>query len=340
MSNGVLDNYLSPEEEAYFKAGGNDKAEEKYEQTIDTATGGKTTEQQSSGYSESESELGSVTDGTDDEPASTAETSASYEDTSADAEPTHADDEETTERDLKKAVNYERGKRKELRAQLEEQAKKTAQLEAVLAQMQKLQTESIKPAVIDEPIPDKDTDPIGYHEYQINRLQKTINEQTRYLRERAEYEQKQAQHNAFIENYRAQAHQFSQKAPDFQDAYKYLLDSRKLEHMAAGFSEQEATSILVEEEMSIVAKALQDKVNPAERMYNLAKARGFTGKAAAKTTGKTLDSLKKGLDNSKSLKSGGGQPPDRVPGINDIDSMSWEEFDNEFQRIKRAQKGQ
>ena len=39
-------------------------------------------------------------------------------------------------------------------------------------------------------------------------------------------------------------------------------------------------SLLIEDEMGIVAKAYQDKVNPAERIYKLAKARGFTGRTA------------------------------------------------------------
>ena len=89
----------------------------------------------------------------------------------------------------------------------------------------------------------------------------------------------------------------------------------------------------------MAAKAYQDKANPAERIYKLATARGYTMPTTSKTQSKDLANIKKGLDNSKSLKSGGGELGEKDQGLADIDNMNFQEFDAFWEKIKAKSKG-
>jgi len=68
---------------------------------------------------------------------------------------------------------------------------------------------------------------------------------------------------------------FKQDKPDFDDAIKYLAETRKEELKDLGWSDEEAAKVLADEVKWISDKAYADEVNPAERFYALAKRRGF-----------------------------------------------------------------
>lgn len=336
MTEGPLDNYLTADEDAYFKNRGTGEAEAVIEETqgneeTDTASVGDT----EGGNGESAREEHSDGDDT------SAEDDDGYE---ADAEEEEHENPKKG-RDFEKAFKTERHKRKELKEAFEAHAKKTAEMEAMLARMQQTmqqqqaQAQQSRAPEAKEIVPDAEEDPIGYQQYKIQKLEESLNQQSQYLKQQQEYSQRTAQENAFKNAYMNSAQQFSKSAPDFTQAYKYLTDARTKEHIAAGFSSDEAERLLVEEETAIVAKAFKDGVNPAERMYNLAKNRGYTGKATSAPKGKSLTDIKKGMDNAKSLKSGGGELPDRDYGLDDIDGMDFAEFDKFWAGYKSKSKG-
>lgn len=340
MSEGPLDNYLTAEEEAYFKSGGSEATEAKIEAEHDT----ESNDNQRDVSNESEhddSRAEQTTDASDEsDSASDAEDESDSDDDSDTNTPKTQSD-----RDFEKAFKTERHKRKELREALEAQARKTAEMEAALNEMrqnmqrqEQTKQEAARPR---EAIPDADEDPLAYQQYQLKQLGQALTEQQKYLNAREQAEVAQKQQEAFVNYYKSSAQQFAQKQTDFGEAYNFLTDARIKEHMAAGYSNQEAQSLIIEEEMAIVAKALQDKVNPAERIYNVARNRGYNGKDSVKKAvpaTKNISDIKRGMDNAKSLKSGGGHLNEGELGIDDIDSMDFAQFDDFWAGFKAKSK--
>jgi hypothetical protein len=157
----------------------------------------------------------------------------------------------------RKALQEERAKRQEMERRI-------AQMEAFLSQQAQPQQQQ------QFEVPDPETDPIAALKYDRQQL-----EQLRQA------EMHRARETQFTQVYTQAAQQFSAQAPDFQDAYKYAINSRAQELQAIGTPPQAISQALRNEEMSLVATALQNGVNPAEAIYNFAKARGYAGKAPA-----------------------------------------------------------
>lgn len=337
MTEGVVDNYLSKTEEEYFTSHGNKNIDEITESAQESPEVVEHSHQDSNAETSEESETRDVDQRDDKILRGVTDNSESDDEES---ETSDIDSPEKT-RDFEKAFKVERHKRKEMREALEAQARKTSEMENMLAQLQEaskrqeqLRQEANAPK---EVVPDPEEDPIGYQQYKINKLESALNEQTNYLRQQYEVNQRSQAENAFRIQYESQAKTFMNQNPEFKDAYNFLMSSRMEEHMAAGFSKEQAQQLLIEDEMAVVAQAFKDRVNPAERIFNISRARGFTATKSAPK--KNIDSLKKGLDNSKSLRSGGGEPPEKAHGMDQIDEMDWSEFDSLFNKIKAQQKG-
>lgn len=332
---GPLDDYLNADEDAYFKSKGAQGDEAKLEEGV-THDNTETTGEPEAETSEEKVREDVLEDGEGE--ASDALSEEEDDDTS-ESEP--GSDSASSKRDYEKAYKAELRKRKELKESLEATNRKAQEMEQILAQLKESMT---KPAPKQEPpevVPDPDEDPLAYQQYKINKLEKSLEDHNKYLRQQHDMQQRTQQQQAFMNTYKASAQEFAAKTPEFAEAYKFLLGARMAEHKAAGYSDQEAQSLLVEEEMSIVAKAYQDKVNPAERIYNVAKNRGYSAaNAKAPAAKKSLSDIKRGMDNAKSLKSGGGQLPGSMPGLDDIDGMDFAQFDEFWAGYKNKAKSQ
>ncbi len=336
---GALDSYLTAEEEAYFKSGGSEQTETKLEEMAESEDGEGIGTDDSQHHEKEESEdnepgepVDEVSDGQDGEPDEPRDDGLKHD---------------KSDRDYEKAFKAERHKRKELKEALEANTRKTSEMEQTLAQLkqsmlsQQQAPQQQVPAQQQESVPDPEEDPLGYQQYQIKQLEKTIVSHNKYLTQKHEHEQRSAQESAFNQAYANAAREFTTKTKDFMDAYKYITEARIEEHVAAGFSREKANLFLMDDEKMIVAQAFQDNVNPAERIYNLAKARGYTGATATnnkKLAPKNLEDIKRGLNNSKSLKSGGGELPDKEAGIEDVGDMNFQEFDEFWARLKSKSK--
>lgn len=332
---GPLDDYLSADEEAYFKSGGAAGDEAKIEESLGDDT--------------SDSDVSSDNVGSDD----SGRTDVHAQDEADGGQDVSSDDFESDEattgdespskgqRDYEKAFKSELAKRKELKEALDATNRKAQEMEQIVSQLKESMT---RPAPAPEPkevVPDADEDPLAYQQYKINKLERSLEEHNAYLRQQHDMQQRNSQQQAFMNTYRASAQEFAAKTPEFSEAYKFLLGARMAEHKAAGYSDQEAQSLLVEEEMSIVAKAYADKVNPAERIYNVAKNRGYSAaNSKAAPAKKSLSDIKRGMANSKSLKSGGGELPGSAPGLDEIDGMDFAQFDEFWASYKNKAKGQ
>lgn len=232
-----------------------------------------------------------------------------------------------------KAIRIERERRKELEKQLRIQAERSAKIEQVL-------TKVLQPQADAEPkenIPDPDEDPIGHQNYKIAKLEQLQQQQQQHLRQQQEYAQQAQQREQFVSAYANSAKEYSQTNPQFMDAYKHLVQSRLTEHMAAGYDEATANDLLKQEEAAIVHRAFQNGENPAERIFKVAQARGYTPSPAAPVATKKpiskLDSVKQGLKTAKALGPSTPSDADNLD-INDIENMSDAEVDRLWQLAK------
>ena len=132
-----------------------------------------------------------------------------------------------------------------------------------------------------------------------------------------------------MRTYSAQADAFSRDEPTFQEAYNWLVQSRLTELSAAGYDEATSHNLIQAEEQGIVANAFRDGANAAERIFGLAKARGFAPvkkEDPEETTEEKLDRLEKGQKASKSLSKARGGAAKRTK-LKDIADMTDEEFE-------------
>ncbi len=240
----------------------------------------------------------------------------------------------SSKRDYSKAYGIAESKRQELKAQLEQQSYQNQLLQQQLQMlMQQQQQPKQQVAQREEMIPDPNEDPLGYQSYRLEHLNKTVVAQQQYLEQQARAYQEQ-QGIAQIDNaYRQSAMEFQKVAPDFMDAYKFLEQSRITEYIAMGYAPHEAARFLQEDERALAAKCFKERANPAERIYNAAKARGFNVATESK-----LEKVSNGMQKGKSLPRAGGKNMEKGYDISQIDNMSEADFDKFFNQVKAESK--
>lgn len=175
-----------------------------------------------------------------------------------------------------KALQEERQKRAQYEQMLYQREQEIYQLQQWAAQQQAMQQQAQYPAE-QTAEPDPETDPIGALKY--------AREQQHRLQEALAQQQEQVAQRQYVEQLNTVAYQaatqMQQVVPDYQDAYKYAINSRAQELVALGTHPQAVAAILQQEELRLIDTALQNRKNPAQAIYEFAKARGFQGKTAA-----------------------------------------------------------
>jgi hypothetical protein len=151
---------------------------------------------------------------------------------------------------------------------LQEERQKRAELERRIAMLEQLRTQPQEPEQAEEEI-DEHTDPIGA-------LTKTRQELAELKRAR-EQEVYVQQLNQIAS--RAEA-EFSQKTPDYTQARDFIRQGRAKELQMFGVPNDQIPVIIANEERQLVQAALQQRRNPAEVVYEIAKARGHGVQAA------------------------------------------------------------
>lgn len=290
--------------------------------------------------SETEEDIGREQEFSDgvDEPVSEgygAEASERYDDDSAESGEFESESRaKSSKRDYSKAYGIAESKRQELKAQLQQQAYQNQLLQQqlnMLMQQQRGQQPVRQQEAVN--IPDPNEDPLGYQSYQLNHLNRAVAAQQQYLEQQARAQQEHQAISSLDNAYRASAMEFIKEAPDFGDAYKFLERSRIQEYMALGYSPQEASYLLQEDERALAAKSFKERVNPAARIYAAAKARGFNANGESK-----LEKVSNGMQKGKSLPRAGGKNLEKGYDISRIDDMSDAEFDKFFNQVKHEAK--
>lgn len=200
----------------------------------------------------------------------------SNEVTTESAEP--VDSENPKQQDLdsnyRNAMQEERERRKELQRQNQDMQNRLQQMEGRFQMvLERLNPQLTQQQQVQEP--SFDEDPIGAIKYEQERMKQYLQAIDATEKQKAYIAQEQQVFNNFLNKYHEDAMSFAKGNNDFKDAYSHLIQSRMDEYKAAGYSQKEAASLINEDEMAIALKAYQDGVNPAQRVYELARIRGY-----------------------------------------------------------------
>jgi hypothetical protein len=178
------------------------------------------------------------------------------------------------------ALQEERAEKKQLREELRQYREWQAQLAQRLQQMPAAQP---TPAA---EVPDPQTRPLDYINHVLGNMQATTAE----LQQWRQQQEQSAQQRAAVQQYAswatAQEQEFVKGQPEYPEAYRYAAETRDKELQALGYSDPAARANIVRMNTAeIINNAIQQGRNPAELVWEYARARGFASKAARTSSG-------------------------------------------------------
>ena len=232
------------------------------------------------------------------------------------------------------ALHAERERRKKAEADLASEREFRARVDARLLALNGL--DEAKP--VDAGPPDPATDMVGYVRHLDRKLAGLEGQMGQTVRASAAEREQAALNHAYLSDARG----FVERNPDFIAGYRHLQHSRDQELALAGHDDPAVRlEIIKAEERDIVIRALQNGASPAERIYALAKARGFrndsgeTGRAAA---AERIETIQRGQAAAKSLSSVGGTSGEALT-AEALANMPQEEFNTLYERLKSGGAG-
>lgn len=180
------------------------------------------------------------------------------------------------------ALHEERERRKELQ-------QKMGSMEARFQEL----VEKLNPK---EKIPTIEEDPVTNIDTRIREVERVLTTQN-------EVQQRQSHENAIVNAYKGAAQEFAKNTPDFGAAYNHYISNRTAELEAMGLNPQEADQQVKQEEFHVAFRCLQTGENPAERLYEAARIRGYAKKEeppqGAQTSDKRIETITKGQQAAK-----------------------------------------
>lgn len=217
---------------------------------------------------------------------------------------------------------------RERRQYLEGENRRLSEERARFDERLRIIQEMNRPAPPEEP--DETVDPIGT----ISHLRQRLARLEQGGQQWSEQQQQQAQVAQLARAAEQDASAFRVQTPDYADAFQYWGQSRAAELQAYGVPAHEIPGRLADEQLQIAASAYQRGVSPAETLYNVAKQRGFRGRAASRNgagngegASQQIERVATGQQRSQTLSgTGGGAAGIRMTG-EQLARMSDEEFD-------------
>ena len=169
-------------------------------------------------------------------------------------------------------------KAQELESQIAVERRLRAQFEQRYAEIAARAQQAQQPAPVDpqDIEPNKEIDPLGWSNWKLARVERQLAE----IGQRSRQTEQQAQQGQAIGRtvsaYQAAARDFQAKTPDFKAAYDYLASQLDQELILRGkVDPAERMQMLQAEELNVVTSAMAMGENPAEKIYKIAKLRGF-----------------------------------------------------------------
>jgi hypothetical protein len=236
------------------------------------------------------------------------------------------------------AMHEERMRRQELQREVQEQKQRAEKLERTFQEfVQRANTPQ-------ERAPSFEEDPLEALRYnQIKIAEGLQNTHQTLEQERAE-KQRHYQMERFREMCDTSVNEFEKQAPDYRQAYGWLLENRLKEFDALGYDQVTAKRLIIEDEMAIASTAYKHGANPAERIYNLAKLRGYQNtppkvvETPQQKSTQKLDQLERGMQAAKSLGSAGGAASQELT-LEALADMDDDDFAKHWDKIMGKNKG-
>lgn len=170
------------------------------------------------------------------------------------------------------------------------------------------------------PPPDINTDPVAHFQHETSALRKTVEQLTAERQQEAQRQQQSMAEQELVFRYNKSGAEFTQKQADFPTAYEHFKESVMREAVLSGATEMQAVQHLIETEKRLAIAAFRDNDNPAARIYEIAKTRGYQAAPKADPAGR-MAAMQRGQSAAKSV---GGTAPGRAAG--DYSGLTLEEF--------------
>ncbi len=192
------------------------------------------------------------------------------------------------------AMHEERVRRQQLEKTLETERQARATLEQRTNQLLERMQQAQQPVPQQQQpqpqaLPDPAADPVGHIMARLQRSEEARNQQDQVLgavvqalTQQNQQGQQAQQAQTVQQRALAMEREFAAATPDYTEAVSYLNDLRHRQLVAAGWDDPaERQAIIAQEAMGVAQRALQANRNPAEMVYQLAKASGHTMQQAA-----------------------------------------------------------
>lgn len=220
-----------------------------------------------------------------------------------------------------RALQEERQKRAQYEQMLAQREQELAQYQQWAYQQQQMQPQE---QFVE---PDPETDPIGALKY-AKEQQRAM---AAYLEQQAAVQQQEAYTQQLNQVAYQAATDMQQRVPDYNDAYRYAIQSRGQELLALGTPEHAIPQILHREELMLIDTAVRNGRNPADAIYQFAKARGFQGKTAPATPDPAMQQAKAAVAASASA---GGAPASKGGvSVSDLANLNGAAFDSAWNKL-------
>lgn len=224
----------------------------------------------------------------------------------------------------------------------EERARIDERLQLIMQASQQQQMEEYEGQQYQVPNPEED--PFGYMRYLEHQIA-SLSQQTQGVDQRF---QQQDEYATVKSAFQADASAFTQRQPDFINAYQHLMRARDRELLRLGRNNaQERASIIAQEELMIVSECLRNGKSAAELVYELAKDRGYQlpqqQSAAPAQVGQRpsavaqVAAIKKGAAAARSLGSAAGGSNQPLT-AELLANMSEAEFEAVYTKMSREQR--
>ena len=169
------------------------------------------------------------------------------------------------------ALQQERAEKKQLRDELKAYREWQAQLAQRLQQL---------PSQAAQPAPDPQTKPLDYINHVLGNVQASTAELQQWRQQQEQATQQRAAVQQTAHWAAAQEQEFAKTQPEYPEAYRYAAEARDKELQSLGYADPAQRAAIVRQNTAeIIHNALQQGKNPAELVWEYARARGFVGKA-------------------------------------------------------------
>jgi hypothetical protein len=171
------------------------------------------------------------------------------------------------------ALQEERAEKKQLRDELRQYREWQAQLTQRLQQMPVQRDVS--------PLPDPQTQPLEYINHVLGNMQANTAELQQWRQQQEQAAKQRSTLHQYASWATSQEREFTKTQPEYHDAYRYAAEARDKELQVLGYDDPGVRAGIVRNNTAeIINNAVQQGRNPAELVWEYARARGFTPKGA------------------------------------------------------------